>query len=415
MKTILQINTVVNSGSTGRIAEEIGRLAIKNDWSSYIAYGRNKRPSHSRTIKIGSALDLILHGLQSRLLDRHGFGSLQATRKFIEQAGEIKPDIIHLHNLHGYYLNIEILLKYIAEANIPVVWTLHDCWPITGHCAHFDYVNCRKWVSLCSKCPQKRSYPASLFADRSAKNYLLKKELFTSIRQMTIVTVSKWLSDIVNQSFLSNYPVQVINNGIDTDVFKPIISRRIRKKYNLENEFILLGVASIWNNRKGLSDFLELSRLIDKNSRIILVGLNRGQIDSLPQNIIGISCTENQEELAELYSMADVYVNPSVEETFGLTTVEALACGTPAIVYNATACPEVVTHETGFIVEKGNIDGLLNAIETVRRNGKAQYSNICRERAIKLYDKNDRYLDYLNLYESMLKHNRNDTNAAASC
>ena len=371
-------------------------------WKSYIAYGRNDHPSQSELIKIGNDLDVKFHVLQTRLFDRQGLGSKHSTLELVKLIIEIKPDVIHLHNLHGYYTNIEILFKYLAIANIPVVLTLHDCWAFTGHCCHFSYIGCDKWKTQCRDCPQKKEYPASYGLDRSKKNYLLKKELFTAIKRMTIVPVSQWISDIVSQSFLNRYPVHIIKNGIDTNVFKPGGNIKIKERYKVKGRFIILGVANAWSPRKGLPDFIELSRIIDKNSVIILIGLSLKQTKDVPQNIIGICHTDSKEELAKLYSIADVYINTSGEETFGLTTVEALSCGTPAVVYNATACPEVITSETGFIVEKGDFEGLLNAIKTVREKGKEQYSNACRERATKLYDSNDRYLDYLNLYESML-------------
>ena len=403
MKKLLQINTVSNSGSTGRIAEEIGLCAMHQGWESYIAYGRGDRPSASYKFRIGSDLMMYTNAIRARLFDSEGFTAEYATNKLVEFIQRIKPDIIHLHNIHGYYLNVEILFKYVAAVNIPVVWTLHDCWSLTGHCTHFDYVNCSKWKTLCFQCPQKSSYPASFFADRSEKNYLKKKELFTSVEQMTIVTVSQWLNNIVNKSFLKNYPIKVINSGIDTNLFKPIFNGEMRKNYKLDGKFVILGVASIWSQRKGLSDFIALSRIIDTNSIIILVGLNPKQTKDLPSNIIGISRTENIRELAELYSTANVYVNTSVEETFGLTNVEALSCGTPIIVYNATACPESVSTETGLIVAKNNVPALWEAIQEVKLKGKGHYSAHCVERAHALYRKEDRNNEYIYLYNNLLK------------
>ncbi len=402
MKTLLQINSVVNYGSTGRIAEEIGQLAIKNGWESYIAYGRNKRPSKSKTIKIGSDLDINMHVLQTRLFDRHGLGSYRATQKLIENITKIKPDIIHLHNIHGYYVNIKVLFEYLSLADIPIVWTFHDCWPMTGHCTYFDYINCEKWKTLCSNCPQKKHYPASLIIDRSEKNYLLKQKIFTSIKRLTIVPVSNWLGNIVNQSFLKNYPTQIINNGIDHNVFRYYESHILRTKYNIKDKFIIIGVANIWDTRKGLLDFIKLSKLLDKSYVIILVGLSSKQITNLPDNIIGIPRTESAQELVELYSVADVFLNPTWEDNFPTTNLEALACGTPVVTYKTGGSVEAISSETGFFVEKGNILGLLESINTVRKMGKKYYSDACTERAKKSYNKNDRYLDYLNLYNSMV-------------
>ena len=320
----------------------------------------------------------------------------------IEYINEISPDIIQLHNLHGYYLNISILLNYLAVKNIPVVWTFHDCWPMTGHCSHFDFIGCEKWKTICFNCPQKKEYPASYGFDRSRKNFILKKKLFTSINNLTIVTVSNWLRNIVKQSYFSEFPIQIINNGIDNEIFRPLEESSFRTKYNLKNKFIILGVGSVWEPRKGLADFIKLSKNLDNNYQIILVGLPKLKLKTLPPNIIGINRTENSQELVEFYSNADVFINLSVEETFGLTTLEAFACGTPSIVYNATASPELITPETGFIVDKGDTQALVNAIKMINEMGKTHFSSECRERALKLFGKHDRYMEYLNLYESIL-------------
>ena len=286
MKTLLQINSVVNYGSTGRIVEELGQLAINNGWRSYVAYGRNSNKSKSKLIKIGTACDVKTHGLQTRLFDRHGLGSCNATKKLIEQIKEIKPDIIHLHNLHGYYLNINVLFKYLNVSNIPIVWTFHDCWAMTGHCSYFDFAGCDKWKTECYNCPQKKEYPSSFGLDQSKRNYNLKRELFTSVNNLTIVPVSKWLEGIVRQSFLAKFPIQVINNGINIDIFHALQDFSIRDKYKLKDKFIILGVANVWEHRKGLKDFIELSINLDLNYQIILVGLTESQKKKLPSNII---------------------------------------------------------------------------------------------------------------------------------
>jgi putative colanic acid biosynthesis glycosyltransferase len=403
MKKILQINTVVNSGSTGRITEEIGQLAIKAGWKSYIAYGRNKRPSESELIKIGNSWDNKMHGLQTRLFDMHGLASKNATNDLVIQIKKIKPDIIHLHNIHGYYLNYEILFSFLNVVNIPVVWTLHDCWPITGHCTYFTYVGCNKWETECFSCPQKTNYPASFLIDRSKKNFNRKKELFNSLMDVTIVPVSNWLSDILKKSFLHKYPVRVINNGINTEVFKPTESSEFRVKYSIENKFILLGVAIDWEPRKGLQDFIELSKQLESNYQIVLVGLTNKQIKQLPENILGIERTEDIEALVHIYSVADIVLNLSYEETFGMTTVEGLACGTPGIVYNATASPELIDNSTGLIVEPGDINELIEAIKVIEQNGKQYYTEACVKRAQRLYKKEDRFKEYIELYEELIK------------
>ncbi len=403
MPKLLQIAVECNTGSTGTIAEAIGNIAINNGWESYIAYGRFYKPSNSQTYKIESKYEAYIHGLITRLFDSHGKGSLLATKKLIKYIKTIKPDIIHLHHLHGYYINISTLFDYLSLSNIPVVWTFHDCWSFTGHCAHFDYVCCNKWQTECFNCPQKKEYPASYLLDRSKKNYKEKKVLFNSVQNMTIVTVSYWLGGLVKQSFLKKYPIKIIQNGIDINVFSPQNNVQIiRSKYKLSNKFVILGVAGTWSRRKGLEEFIKLSKHIDNNSIIILVGLNNKQIRSLPSNIIGIKRTENVKELAELYSTADVFVNPTFEDTFPTTNLEALACGTPVVTYKTGGSVEAVSEDTGIIIDKSNVEQLLQAIKTIQNRGKSFYTLKCRERAIKYFNKNERYKDYLYLYNNLL-------------
>lgn len=404
MNTILQINSVINWGSTGRIAEEIGQQLIAMGYNSYIAFGRNGRPSKSHLIQIGTEWDINFHGLQTRLFDRHGFGSKSATKKLIRYIKQIKPDVIHLHNVHGYYLNVSVLFTYLSKADIPVIWTLHDCWPITGHCAHFDFVGCDKWKSGCYSCPQKKSYPASIFLDRSKSNYKLKRELFQSVKKIVVVPVSQWLADIIGDSFLNIYPKRIIYNGIDIDAFSPQLNNEsIRVKYSVGNRFMILGVASVWNKRKGLNDFIELSKLLTSDYVILLIGLDEMQIKGLPDNIIGVTRTESIKELAELYSAADLYMNPTWEDNFPTTNLEALACGTPVVTYKTGGSIESVSKETGFIVEKGDVKGLLNIAEALKEKGKDLYSNACRERAVSHYNKRERYKEYIELYANMIK------------
>lgn len=402
MKKLLQINSVINSGSTGRITEEIGQTAITAGWESYIAYGREEnRHSQSKVIRIGNNLDINLHGLQTRILDNHSLGmsAQKATKEFIKKIDQINPDIIHLHNLHGYYINVEVLFNYLSTLGTPIIWTFHDCWPFTGHCAYFDYIGCEKWKTGCYDCPITRNYPASYVMDRSKKNYSVKKELFNSVKNLTIITVSEWLKSKVQDSFLNSYPISVINNGIDTSIFKITSNNDTEKaKYGWRNKFVLLGVATSWGKRKGIDDYYKIKEKLSNDFQIVLVGLTQKQIKELPSGIIGIQRTESIEELVKFYNMSDIVMNISYEETFGMTTIEGFACGTPSIVYNATASPELITPETGIIVEKGDINALIDAINKVKQVGKSHYSNACRERALHFYSKEDRYRDYLNLY-----------------
>jgi glycosyltransferase involved in cell wall biosynthesis len=391
-----------NTGSTGRAAEEMGRFLISKGWDSYIAHGRFKRKSQSLTIQIENKLGLAYHGIITRIFDRHGLGSKIATHRLIKRIKKINPDIIHLHHLHGYYINIELLFNFLKSFEKPVIWTFHDCWAFTGHCAHFDFAGCNKWKLECNNCPQKREYPASYFADRSTENFLLKKELFNSLPQLNIVSVSNWLNSKVEESFLMNQKRHVILNGINLELFNPNIENlNICQKYGFENKFTVIGVASPWSDKKGLFDFIELSKIVKDDVVFILVGIKKEQFKLLPPNIIGIPKTENQNELKDLYVSADIFMNLSVEETFGLTTAEALACGTPAIVYNSTACPEIIDLDTGIVVPRRKIELLNKAIEEIRVKGKSYYSNSCRKRAIELFDKNRQLNQYWELIQSL--------------
>lgn len=392
---VLQINSVCGIGSTGRIATDIHNILIEQGHESYIAYGRDLPKNCENAIRIGSKIDNYTHVAKTRLLDKHGFGSIQATKEFINRIKDIDPDIIHLHNIHGYYINVEILFNYLKEANKPVVWTLHDCWSFTGHCSHFDYIGCNKWKTGCFNCPQKQEYPKSILINNSEQNFHRKSEAFTGVENLTIVTPSKWLAQLVNESFLNDYRIEIIHNGIDLEVFKPTKSS-FREKYNLQNKFIILGVASTWTNRKGLEEFVKLSHELDKDEVIVLVGVTEKQINQIPQNIIGITRTNNVEELVDIYSSADVFVNPTLEEVLGMTNIEALACGTPVVTFDTGGSPECIDNNTGIVVEKENLKQLRKTIFNIKENSFNESTLI--ERSRKLYNKNERYQEYLDLY-----------------
>jgi glycosyltransferase involved in cell wall biosynthesis len=403
MPKLLQISVVNNTGSVGRIMEEIGALAIANGWESYIAWGRRSGPSKSKLIRIGSAFSIYTHGLKTRLFDRHGFGSRYATQNLVRKIRRIKPDVMHLHVIHGYYLNIKALFRFLSEQRIPVVWTFHDCWAMTGHCVHFEDIGCRKWQTQCCKCPASAAYPSSCFIDSSFRNYTDKKCLFNSVENLTIVPVCNWLKGIVEASYLQNKNIQVILNGIDTAVFKPVSSMRLREKLSLEGKFIILAIANVWSKTKGLYDIFALSEKITADMIIVMVGLTGNTIKELPPNIKAIPHTENIHELVELYSLSDVLVNPTYQDTFATINIEALACGTPVITYNTGGCAEIVDGETGIVVNRGDLAGLVNAVRLAQRMGKTHYTDACREWAVTLFDKNRRYKDYLALYEKRLK------------
>ena len=398
---VLQITSSANAGSHSRIADEIGGILIEEGHESYIAYGRNANKSKSTLIKIGNRVDLNLHLIKTRLFDLHGFGSKNATKSFIKEVVKINPDIIHLHNLHGYYLNVGVLFRYLKDTKKPVVWTFHDCWPFTGHCSYFDSVNCFKWQIGCDNCPIIHSYPKSWFLDSSRKNYSIKKELFTGLSKLVVVSPSEWMAGFLRNSFFSNYEIRVINNWVDLKNFRPINNDEIRTKYNLDKKYVL-GVASIWSKRKGLDDFIKLRKILDLKLDIVLVGLSMEVIKSLPAGICGISRTDNIEELASIYSRAEALINPTYIDNFPTINLEALACGIPVVTYNTGGSPESIDAFTGFVVEKGDIAGLLYSINTILEKGKAYYLPYCSNKAKESYGKIDQVKDYMYLYQSLL-------------
>jgi putative colanic acid biosynthesis glycosyltransferase len=396
---VLQINSVANTGSTGRIAEEIGSTLIDNGHQSYIAYGRGKAKSRSELIRIGEESDVYIHGAYTLLTDRHGFASKKPTQRLIQQIQNIKPDILALHNLHGYYLHLPVLFDFIKRENIPVVWTLFDCWAFTGHCTYFDDIDCLKWQTHCKKCPKYKNYPSS-WVDNSYENFDAKSTLFTSINNMELVTHSDWLNGLVKESFLSRYQVNVTPSAINLELFKHRNSS-LREQFHIGDKKVLLGCASAWSNRKGYRDFIELSRLLDDNYQIVMIGLNKKELKGLPATIIGLGRTESIEELAAWYSLAHVFINPTSQDNFPTTNLEALACGTPVITYNTGGSPEAIDPATGFVVNKGDIEGVVEAIEKLGALNYDKISKACRARAERLYDKKNRYLDYLRIFERM--------------
>ncbi|PLT31787.1 glycosyltransferase [Peribacillus deserti] len=402
---VLQINSVCGVGSTGRIATDIHAILIGQDHESYIAYGRNNPLNCDHAIRIGNKIDNYIHVAKTRIFDQHGFGSREATKKFINKLNELNPDVIHLHNIHGYYINVEILFEYLKEANKPVVWTLHDCWAFTGHCAHFDYTGCDCWkVEGNHKCIQKRSYPSSFLVNNSPSNYKRKSKAFTGINNLTIVTPSLWLANLVKKSFLKNYRVKIINNGVDLSVFKPVKSG-LRKRYKIEDKFLILGVANVWTEKKGFNHFIQLSKKLENNEVIVLVGVTERQKKYLPENIIGINKTNSIQELAEIYSHADVYVNLTLEEVMGLTNIEALACGTPVITFDSGGSVECIDSKTGIVVEKGNQIKLFEEIRKIKNEKVKFHKESTIERAKSMYDKTILYNQYLDLYQNVLEGN----------
>lgn len=335
---VLQINSVCGYGSTGNIVVDLYHELKKQGHECCIAYGRGTAPDDVDSYRIGTDLDVYVHGVMSRLTDKHGFYSTHATKKFVKWMEEYNPDVIHLHNLHGYYINIEVLFEALKQMDKPVVWTLHDCWAFTGHCAYFDYVDCDKWKIQCKKCPQKKEYPTSYWLDNSRVNFVRKKNIICALRNLTVVTPSHWLCDLVKQSYLHNYRTTVIHNGIDLNTFQPTASK-FRERYGLEGKTVILGVASEWTRRKGIQDFFRLSNMLDDSYRIVLIGHLDEKIRRVG-NILYIERTTDRKELAAWYTTADVFFNPTYEDNYPTVNLEAQACGTPVITYDTGGSPE---------------------------------------------------------------------------
>lgn len=392
MPKLLQINVTCNQGSTGKIAEQVGVMMKERGWDVYYAHGaRRVNSSQLKTIPFSSVRAEYIHALKSRLLDGDGLGSVRETKQLVEIIKTIKPDIIHIHNIHGYYLNYRILFDYLNSTNIQVVMTMHDCWSFTGHCPHFVTADCEKWKTECHDCPLRNSDFKKSLIDQSRRNFRLKKKYIAGNPHLHLVAVSNWLGELVRESMYSDKDIHVIQNGIDLSVFKPVSTK-------VEGKFQIIGVSNVWQDSKGFSDILHLRNLLDKESYdITLVGVSQRQREELPEGIHGILSTANQEGLAELYSKSDVLINPTYADTFPTVNLEALACGTPVITYMTGGSPEAVDAKTGIVVEQGDIDALAEAIKNVRANRFTVGD--CRKRAADFFNKDFCYQKYVSLFE----------------
>jgi glycosyltransferase involved in cell wall biosynthesis len=397
---ILQINAVNSIGSTGRICSEITDYLNENFFEGYIAYS-NGFP-HEKGYKVGTSLESKVHALNSRVFGTQAYFSKTGTKKLIMYIEEIKPDVIHLHNLHGNFINLAILINYLADNDIATVITLHDCWFFTGKCTHYTVDGCFKWQTGCGNCPRLKKDNPSWFFDRTNKMYKDKKEWFGRIPRLAVVGVSEWITNEAKKSFLSSAKViKKIYNWIDLNTFRPVDTASLRQKLGLNNKFIILGVSSGWSEAKGLNKFIELSKHITDDSVIILVGNISANI-KLPKNVININETHNVNELVEYYSMADVFLNLSLEETFGKVTAEALACGTPAITNNSTANPELIGEGCGYINEISDIKQITQNILKIKEVGKELYSKNCIEYVKNNFDINDKLKEYTSLYKKLV-------------
>lgn len=388
MARIVFINSVCY-GSTGNICKNLYKMAEKEGHECCIAYGRGLEPEGFFSKRIGSNIDVYAHAILSRVNDMSGFGSIKATKEFVKWLEEYKPDIIHMHNLHGYYLNIEILFQYLKKnPKVKKIWTLHDCWSYTGHCAHYLNAKCFQWKEECKRCEHRNSYPKA-FVSNAEKNFKRKRKAFLGVENLTIISVSEWLEQQVTNSFLKEYKTDIITSGINTEIFK-YRECDFKASRGLADKSIILGVASVWDEKKGLDDFLKLAKKIPPNYVIVLVGLNGNQINSFPQNIVGIERTENQVQLAEIYSAADIFFNPTKEETFGLTNVEAQACGTTVVSYIVGGTVETLVNENAYGVS--SLEEFLGMLDDI--NCDKTKVNV----ASQLFDKDIRMTRYLKYY-----------------
>ncbi len=393
---VLQINSVYAYGSTGRIAQSLKNVIEARGWEGAVIYGRGQSSDESLVWKIGSDIDFKTHVLLARLTDRSGFFSKKNTMKVITKISQYNPDIIHLHNIHGYYINVGILFDFLKECNKPVVWTLHDCWPFTGHCAYYDSLQCFKWESECNNCPGIADYPKS-FVDASRTNFYAKQKLFSGVPNLHLVTPSQWLAGEVKRSFLSDYPCHVIANGIDLGLFRGKQSQQIEK----DERKVILGVASEWTERKGFADFIALSNRINhKKMKIVMVGVTSQQKNELERyGIQGVEKTNGIDELVKFYQSASIFFNPTYDDNFPTTNLEALACGTPVLTYKTGGSPESLTSSCGIVVEKGDLDAVIQHLDIWEQYGFKVEDCLLRARQ---FDKQIKFGEYCQLYERIL-------------
>ena len=370
-------------------------LAQKSGWDVYVAHGvRHSNPSRLKSIPLVNSFQERINALYSVLFDSHGLGPWDNTKALITWIRTNRPDVIQIHNLHGYYINYKVLFEYLNTTEIPIVWTFHDFWPITGHCAYFDYIGCKKWMNSCYKCPLIHSYPKAVI-DRANRNFELKKELFSTVKSLTLVPVSNWVSSILNKSFLASFPRKTIYNGVDLNVFYPRNSS-IRKSLGLDNKFILLGVAFPWTERKGFKDYIKLRKRLQSDIVIIMIGVSDADKKQLPEGIIGrtkiirIGC----------YSTADIILNLSTRNIW-YDICRRNGGGTPTMF--TMNLPELVDSNTGVVVQAGNMEALEDAILTIKQKGKHFYHKACVSRVSELFDKDKQFMKYVSLYESLLQ------------
>lgn len=398
---ILYINSVSGYGSTGGTISDLYDTLICEGYNCSIAYGQ-KSYNVDRDFKIGSKFENHMHNVLSRITGMQGYFSKNGTNNLVEFIKANKPDIIHLHNLHGNYLNLDILFQYLTNSAIPIVWTLHDCWAFTGKCSHYTEVQCMKWQTHCHHCPQIKKYPPSVFIDKSDVMFNDKIRWVQSLQNLTIVTVSKWLENQVRKSFLKDFPIITIYNWIDLSIFNPNYEK-INKKYHFdEDKFIVLGMSAGWEeDNVKTKDFLKLASLLDDSMQLILIGGNK-EIKNLPKNVIHIRYIHDKKALAAIFATAGVYVHLGLEDTFGKVIAESMACGTPVIAYNSTVYPEIVNEGCGFIVEPRNIEMIIRKVQKVKSLGKNFFSQKCIDYVRRNFGMEDKTQEHIKLYKNIL-------------
>lgn len=401
---IVQINGGAK-GSTGKIMMGIADVARAQGHevmcASPITTTNRDAGEDCGYYRIGTFNSRRLNVALARITGFNGCFAWFETYKLLKKIDEFKPDIIHLHNLHDSYINFPMLFSYIKKHNVPTVWTLHDCWAFTGQCPHFTIVKCDKWKAGCHNCPQYKEYPASLY-DNTKKMWQLKKKWFTGVKNMTIVTPSRWLARLAQESYLKEYSIRVINNGIDLNVFKPTQSN-FRERYEIPaDKHIILGVSFAWGYRKGLDCFVEMAEKLGEQYQIVLVGTDDEIDKNLPHNIISIHRTQNQKELAEVYSAANVFVMPTREENYPTVNMEAIACGTPVVTFRTGGSPEMLDDKTGKVVEANNIEVTEKAIKDIcEKKGCNDEDYIVAYS--KKFNMQKKFTDYIELYATVLE------------
>ena len=389
---VAQINASLQ-GSTGKICKAVSEKLTEKGVENYIFYSARKS-DFSRGIKYQKDGYTRMQTGFSRLFGNYGFNARLSTKTLIKKLKQLQVDVVHLHNVHSHNLHLGLFFKYIKSANVKVFWTFHDCWAFTGYCPHFDMIGCKKWQTGCYDCSQKKRY--SWLFDKSKRLYEKKRKSLTGVKDMTIITPSTWLAGLVKKSFLKTYPVQIIHNGIDLSVFKPTESD-FKEKHGLHNKKIVLGVAFDWGKAKGLDVFIELSKRLASDYQIVLVGTDEKIDKQLPENILSIHRTQNQKELAGIYTVADVFVNPTREENYPTVTMEAIACGTPVVTFKTGGSPETLDETCGFVVKKEDIDEMQNCIERICKR-RLFTEEACLNKA-KEFNQITRFEEYVNLYE----------------